>query len=191
LIQQFALESITGSNAVFNLEKLDWMNQQHLLRLPVEDVAGRIEPLMKATGVWRDVFATAERPWLLRVIELVRSRAKTLVQLVDAAMPFLQEQVSPDPEAAGKHLSSRALQKPFATLIDAFARAEAFDPSTLEETLRATAEREGIKASALIHATRVAATGRAVSPGLFEVLELLGRERTLERMRAAARLIPT
>lgn len=191
LIQQFTLEGITGSNAVFNLEKLDWMNQQHLLRLPVEEVARRIEAVMRATGLWRDAFATAERQWLLRVIELVRPRAKTLVQLVDAAMPFLQEQVSPDPEAAGKHLSSRTLQKPFATLIDAFARAEAFDPRTLEETLRATAEREGIKAGALIHATRVAATGRAVSPGLFEVLELLGRERTLERMRAAARLIPT
>jgi glutamyl/glutaminyl-tRNA synthetase len=146
---------------------------------------------MKDAGVWRDAFATTERPWLLRVIELVRSRAKTLTQLLDAAMPFLQEQVSPDPEAAGKHLSNSTLKRPFVTLIEAFARVEAFDPGTLEEVLRTTAEREGIKAGSLIHATRVAATGRAVSPGLFEVLELLGRDRTLERMRAAAQLIPT
>jgi glutamyl/glutaminyl-tRNA synthetase len=83
------------------------------------------------------------------------------------------------------------LKRPFSTLIDAFEQLDAFDPRTLEETLRLTAEREGVKAGALIHATRVAATGRAVSPGLFEVLELLGRDRTVERMRAAARLIPT
>lgn len=191
LVRQFTLEGITGSNAVFNLDKLDWMNQQHLLRMPLDEVAGRIEPLMKAAGVWRDAFATTERPWLVRVMGLVRSRAKTLTQLVDAAMPFFQEHISPDPEAAGKHLSSPALKRPFSMLIEAFAKVDAFDPGTLEDTLRATAEREGIKAGSLIHATRVAATGRGVSPGLFEVLELLGRDRTLERMRAAARLIPT
>ena len=56
LVEQFTLQGITGSNAVFNLEKLDWMNQQHLLRLPVDEVARRIEPLMKAAGLWRDAF---------------------------------------------------------------------------------------------------------------------------------------
>jgi glutamyl-tRNA synthetase len=157
----------------------------------VDEVARRIEPLMKAAGLWRDAFESTERPWLLRVIDLVRSRAKTLTQLIEAAMPFFQDQIAPDPEAAGKHLSSSALKRPFSTLIDAFEQLDAFDPRTLEETLRLTAEREGVKAGALIHATRVAATGRAVSPGLFEVLELLGRDRTVERMRAAARLIPT
>jgi glutamyl-tRNA synthetase len=105
--------------------------------------------------------------------------------------PFVQEQISPDPQAADKHLSSGGLKRPFAALIAAFAETTAFDPATLEQTLRSTAEREGIKAGALIHATRVAATGRGVSPGLFEVLELLGRARTVERMRAAAHLIPT
>ena len=191
LVRQFTLEGITGSNAVFNMDKLDWMNQQHLLRLSLDELVRRIEPLMKAAGVWREAFDTVERQWLRRVIELVRTRAKTLMQLVDGAMPFVQEHIAPEPEAAGKHLSSNSLQRPFATLIEAFARVEPFEPRTLEDTLRTTAEREGIKAGLLIHATRVAATGRAVSPGLFDVLELLGRDRTLERMRAAARLIPT
>ena len=191
LVGQFTLEGITGSNAVFNLEKLDWVNQQHLLALPLDEVARRIEPLMKSAGAWRETFASTELAWLLRVIELVRSRAKTLTQLVDAAMPFLQEHVSPDPDAARKHLAHSGLKRPFSALIEAFARAQSFDPKTLEEALRATAEREGMKAGLLIHATRVAATGRAASPGLFEVLELLGRERTLERMRASVALIPT
>jgi glutamyl-tRNA synthetase len=191
LVQQFALEGITGSNAVFNLEKLDWMNQQHLLRLPLDEVARRLEPSMKAAGLWRQSFDGAEREWLLRVLELLRSRTKTLTHLLDALMPFVQEHISPEPEAAGKYLSSAELKRPFGALIAAFADMDVFDPTALERTLRSTAEREGIKAGALIHATRVAATGRAVSPGLFEVLELLGRARTLERMRAAAHLIPT
>jgi glutamyl-tRNA synthetase len=191
LIQQFTLEAITGSNAVFSVEKLDWMNQQHLLGLPLDELARRIEPLMKAAGVWRVAFEAADRPWLLRVIDLVRSRARTLPQLLDALMPFVQEYTSPEPEAAAKHLSNAALGGPFSALIEAFANLKVFDPATLEQTLRKTAEREDIKAGALIHATRVAVTGRAVSPGLFEVLELLGRDRTIERMRTAARMIPT
>jgi glutamyl-tRNA synthetase len=191
LVGQFSLEGITGSNAVFNLEKLEWMNQQHLLKMPLEEVARRIEPFIRAAGLWRESFAGAERAWLLRVLELVRPRSKTLIQLLDGLTPFVQEQISPDPQAADKHLSSAGLKRPFAALIAAFAETTAFDPATLEQTLRSTAEREGIKAGALIHATRVAATGRGVSPGLFEVLELLGRARTVERMRAAAHLIPT
>ena len=103
----------------------------------------------------------------------------------------MEEQVSVEPDAEKKYLSSAALQKPFAALVDTFAGLDRFDPQSLETALRTTADLAGIKAGALIHATRVAVTGRAVSPGLFEVLELLGQQRTVARMRAAKRLIPT
>lgn len=191
LIALFTLEGISGGNAVFNPEKLDWMNQQHINRLPSAEIASRIDPLLREAGLWRDAFAGAEREWLLRVIDLLKPRARKLVQLVDDARPFLQEEVTPEPDAAARHLSSRNLRQPFLSLIDAFERVEPFEPQALESALRSTAELTGVKAGALIHASRVAATGRAVSPGLFEVLELLGRKRTLTRMRAVAPLIPT
>jgi glutamyl-tRNA synthetase len=191
LVQLFTLEGISGGNAVFNPEKLDWMNQQHIMRLPAEEIAQRIEPLLKEAGLWRPAFSGGQRAWLLRVIELLKPRARKLAQIVDDVRPFVEEAVSPEPDAAKKHLSSAALRTPFTTLIEAFAALDRFDPAALEKALRTTAEQAGIKAGALIHATRVAATGRAVSPGLFEVLELLGQERTVERMRAAERLIPS
>jgi glutamyl-tRNA synthetase len=189
LVRQFTLEGISGGNAVFNPEKLDWMNQQHISRLTPEELAQRIEPLMKQAGLWRDSFAGSERQWLLRLIELLKPRARKVEQLVEDARPFLEERVTPEPEAARKHLSS-GLRTPFAALIEAFDRADPFEAHVLEPTLRGTADQSGIKAGALIHATRVAVTGRAVSPGLFEVLELLGRERTVTRMKAAEPLFP-
>jgi glutamyl-tRNA synthetase len=191
LVRLFTLEGISGGNAVFNPDKLDWMNQQHLGRLSADEITRRIEPLLKEAGLWRAAFAARERAWLLRVVDLLKPRARTLGQLVADARPFLEEAISPEPDAAQKHLSNSALHQPFATLIAAFARVDPFEPQALEAVLRTTADQAGIKAGALIHATRVAATGRAVSPGLFEVLELLGRDRTLARMRAAQPLIPT
>jgi glutamyl-tRNA synthetase len=191
LIDQFTLEGISGGNAVFNPEKLDWMNQQHLMRLAAEEIVRRAEPLLRAAGLWRDSFAGADREWLLRVIDLLKRRARKLSQIVEDARPFLDDQIVPEAEAAKRHLSSAALRQPFTTLIEAFAAIDRFEPAGLETVLRRTAEQAGIKAGALIHATRVAAIGRAVSPGLFEVLELLGQDRTVARMRAAERLIPS
>jgi glutamyl/glutaminyl-tRNA synthetase len=191
LVNRFALEGISGGNAVFNPEKLDWMNQQHISRLPVDDLAQRVEPLLKESGLWRESLQGSEGVWFGRVLELLRPRARKLAQVVDDARPFLVEHVTLEPESAAKHLSSPALRQPFDALIDAFSRVDPFEAQALETALRNTAEHAGIKAGALIHATRVAATGRAVSPGLFEVLELLGRERTVSRMRAAAAAIPT
>jgi glutamyl-tRNA synthetase len=191
LVQRFALEGISGGNAVFNQEKLDWMNQQHMNRLPAEEIAVRAEPFLQSAQLWRDGFGGTERGWFLSVIALLKPRVRTLTQLVEDARPFLSDEIAPDPDAVRKHLSDSTLKAPFGALTEAFARVEPFDSAALEATLRTAAERAGIKAGSLIHATRVAATGRAVSPGLFDVLELLGRDRAVSRMRAAERLIPT
>ena len=191
LIEVFTLEGISGGNAVFNPEKLDWMNQQHINRLPSDEIARRLEPLLKEAGLWRDEYGAARRPWLLRVIDLLKVRVKKLGQFIEDGRPFFETTVTPDPEARRKHLGSANLQAPFAALVEAYAKAGRFDPSTLESVLRGIAQEFGVKPGALIHATRVAVTGRAVSPGLFEVLELLGQARTVERMEAASALIPS
>ncbi len=88
-----------------------------------------------------------------------------------------------------KHLSKPELAAPLETLIATYRQLPAFEKTALEIALRATADQHGLKAGALIHATRVAVTGRAVSPGLFEVLELLGRERSLARLTAALSIL--
>jgi glutamyl-tRNA synthetase len=190
LVRAFTLEGISGGNAVFNPDKLDWFNQQHVMRLPVDELVIRLQPLLKEAGLWSDDFAERRGPWFNRVVELIRPRVKRLPQFVDELRPFLQDVVVYDPAALAKHLDRadvrEALKKLPATL-DGLAP---FSSANLEPTMRTFAESHGIKAAALIHATRVAVTGRSISPGLFDVLELLGADRVAARIHNALNFSP-
>jgi glutamyl-tRNA synthetase len=181
LIERFTLEGISGGNAVFNTEKLDWFNHQHLLRLTDDELISRVQQVFAAAGLWSPELASTEREWFLCVLALLKPRAKRLTEYVDGARPFLEDPAQYDPEAVKKHLMTAGLADHVGALRDAFARAS-FDEQALEQTLRALAETRGVKAGNLIHATRIAMTGRMVSPGLFEMLVLLGRDRVLARL---------
>ena len=187
LIQVFDLKGISGGNAVFNPEKLDWMNQQHVLRMPVEDLANALEPFLRNAGLWREEYRRDRRPWFLRVVALFQPRLKRLQSFPDDARPILEEAIVMDEVAANKHLKKAELRQPLQALRDAVSSVASFNKESLETELRSIADRTAVKAASLIHATRVAVTGRAVSPGLFEVIELLGRERTLHRLDDALR----
>jgi glutamyl-tRNA synthetase len=187
---RFALEGISGGNAVFNSEKLDWFNQQHIGRLDASELSRRVEPMLRAARLWRDDLAGASRDWWLRVLELLRPRAKKFEQIVEEARPFLDEQPARDEAAAAKHLGKADLRAPLEELASSVLALKPFAQQEIENALRQAAERHGVKAAAVIHATRVAVTGKSVSPGLFEVLELLGPERTAARLRAAVRVLP-
>jgi glutamyl-tRNA synthetase len=183
LIALFRLEGISGGNAVFNIEKLDWFNQQHIARLAGADLLSRIEPLLKQAGLWRDSLRGAEFSWILQVLELLKPRVKNFEHLLDELRPFLasDEEVAVDPAAASKHLTAE-IRPVIARLADAYRAAPPGDPAAAEQLVRSTAEHAGVRAASLIHATRVAVTGRSVSAGLFELLCVMGTERVVRRL---------
>jgi glutamyl-tRNA synthetase len=180
LIASFTLEGITGSNAVFDVGKLDWMNGQYIARLSVEQLASAVVPLLVSEGLWPA--GTAPTAWLLQLIALLRPRAKRLVDFAEQARPFLAETVEYEDEAVRKHLGVPGLTQHVNALAQALREVMPFDEQHVEAAVRRTAEQQDIKAAPLIHATRVAVTGRTASPGIFEVLVLLGRDRTLARL---------
>jgi glutamyl-tRNA synthetase len=186
LVENFSLEEISGGSAVFNTEKLDWMNGQYIARLPIEELTAAVEPLLVEAGlpssVAADVQASPGGPWLHRLLDLLRPRAKRLTDFVDLARPFVSETVEYDAEAVDKHLSTPGLGAHVAALAATLRTLDPFDEAHVEAAVRGTATERGLKAGVLIHATRVAVTGRMSSPGLFEVLVLLGRERSVERL---------
>lgn len=186
LIRAFSLEGISSSNAVFNPEKLDWFNSQHIIRMPIEELGRLVRPLLEEAGLWRAGYGSGDERWYFQVLDLLRARARKLEDFVRHGRPFLAEEVHFDQAAVDKHFSRPGLADDMEALAAAFAGVTAFDAPTIEAALRTTAEQRGVKAAALIHATRVAVTGEAVSPGIFEVLSLLGRERALHRLRHAA-----
>ena len=184
LIAAFALEGISGGNAVFNPEKLDWFNQQYIMRLPIDELSRRVEPWLREAGLWSDALASRHE-WMNRLLELVRPRVKRLDQFANELRPFLADSVEFDEDAIAKHLAKPDILPAFMALPATLESLEPFDNPTLEAALRAVAESHGVKAAGLIHATRVAVTGRSVSPGLFDVLSLLGREKVIPRLRDA------
>jgi nondiscriminating glutamyl-tRNA synthetase len=181
LSDSFTLEGISGGNAVFNTEKLDWMNGQYIARMPIEDLAAAAKPFFEDGSLGSHALVSEPRAFY-RLLELLRPRVKRLTEFVDQARPLLTEVVAYEPEAVEKHLSSPDLAGHIAALVATLDAATAFDEAQVEAAVRGTAAARGLKAGALIHATRVAVTGRMQSPGLFEMLAWLGRERTRARL---------
>lgn len=182
LSEIFDLGGISGGNAVFNPEKLDWFNQQYIMRLAPETLARRIQPWLERESLWDAAFLGDRHAWFFSVLELLRPRAKRLDEFAALGRFFFSDAVTYDEAAVNKHLKVEGMADHLRAVDALFAETASFDPAALEAALRAVAERRGIKAGALIHAVRVAVTGRTVSPGLFEVVSLLGRERTHRRL---------
>jgi glutamyl-tRNA synthetase len=182
LAAMFTLDGISGGDAVFNPEKLDWFNQQHIARLAPDELAQRIKPSLEAAGLWSDAYLGERRAWFFAILELLRPRAKRLDDFASQSRLFFSEAIDYDAAAVEKHLRADGMAAHVAALDAAFTALPAFDAASTEAALRSLADARGVKAGTLIHAVRVAVTGKTVSPGLFEVLALLGRERVHTRL---------
>ncbi len=183
LIQRFNLEGISGGNAVFNTEKLDWFNHQHLLRLADGELIARLE----GSGIGDQALGSDERS--SRILALLRPRCKRLTEFHEQLRPFFEDPISYDPEGVKKHLSAPGSSDHIRALRKMFEQSE-WNEAALEKDLRQLAEARAVKAAMLIHGTRLALTGRMVSPGLFEMLVLIGRETALRRLDKIAAVLP-
>jgi glutamyl-tRNA synthetase len=182
LVARFTLDGISGGNAVFNPEKLDWFNQQHIMRLSADELLRRLKHDLQTQGLWRPEWNGGCNDWMRRVLDLLKPRSTKLGDLMLQLRMFSADRVDRDPAAVAKHLAAPDILAHLAAWRDRMASLAPFDAVHLEAELRALAEARGIKAGPLIHATRVAVVGQAASPGLFDVLELVGRDRVLARV---------
>jgi glutamyl-tRNA synthetase len=181
LIQRFNLEGISGGNAVFNTEKLDWFNHQHLLRLADQELIARL------TGFGLAGLRADERT--AQILALLRPRCKKLTEFQDQLRPFFEDPASYDPEGVKKHLSAPGTADHLRALMKVYEQSE-WNEAALEKDLRQLAEDRTVKPALLIHGTRLALSGRMVSPGLFEMLVLIGRENVLRRLEKIASVLP-
>jgi glutamyl/glutaminyl-tRNA synthetase len=181
LVAAFDLSGVGRSGAVFDLKKLDWLNGQMLARLSFEELLARLRPRLEAAGLWRNDW---DATWLARVLALLRPRARTLEDCVTLGRPFFDpsDTFPYDPQAEAKHLKGDGLAAAMVALRERLGAEPEWTAAALESALRETAERLSLPWGKLIHPTRLAVTGLGASPGLFEVLELLGRERSLARL---------
>ena len=170
LVERFTLDRVGASPAVFDFQKLEWLNGVYLRELPLDEYADRVVTYLRGQGLdWDEELVRRSAP-------LVQEKIATLGEYPDFA-GFLFREVEPDPALLDGSVLEEA--EP------ALAEAEPFTADTIESRLRELAERLELKPREAFQPIRVAVTGSKVSPGLFESIELLGKEQTLERLRRA------
>ena len=182
LIEKFSWKNVQTSAAVFNPEKLLWLNAEYIKTSPPSQVAQALVPLLEGGGLKGEV-AAVSTDWLAQLVVLVKERAKTLVDMVDWVRPYFGQTVTFDDEAAKKFLTP-AIAPVLSKLLARFEAFQTFSKGEWEESFQQLVEEEGMKMGQLAQPVRVALTGRTASPGLFEVMDVLGRERTLLRLQA-------
>lgn len=181
LIEKFSWDHVQKSAAVFNPEKLLWMNAEYIKTTPPSQIAGQLVPLLENAGLKEEVRAVSNE-WLGQLVVLVKERAKTLTDMVMWVTPYFGHTVAFDEESVKKFLTP-AIAPILGKLLARFEAFPTFSKQEWEESFKQLVEEEGMKMGQLAQPVRVALTGRAASPGLFEVMEVLGRERTLFRLR--------
>jgi len=181
LIENFSWKSVQTSPAVFNPEKLLWINSEYIKVSPPAQVAQALVPLLEVAGL-KDEIQAISASRLAQLVVLVKERAKTLVDMVDWVRPYFGQAVTFDEEAAKKFMTP-AIAPILGKLITRFEALPVFSKQTGEEAFKQLVEEEGMKMGQLAQPVRVALTGRTASPGLFDVMEVLGRDRTLFRLR--------
>ena len=183
LIRAFSLEGISRANAVFNPDKLAWFNAQYIAKLPFEKLIRYLKPEYIKAGLWRDSLEKEESEWFRFLVDVYRPRAKVLQEFPKLSRMFLIDHVEYDQAAVQKFLRDETVRGYLKTLSDRLAALREFTHESLEAAVRTLAEELGIKPAILMNASRVALTGQAVAPGLFDVMMLLGREKTVTRLR--------
>jgi glutamyl-tRNA synthetase len=192
IVALFSPEGLQRKAAVFDPQKLEWMNGQHLSLLPLTEIARWVTPSLVLAGLATEQELDARRDWYLGLLDLLRVRARTTDDVVRQAVPYLQDAIEYDPDAVAKQWKDRgAAAAVLAAARERLAALDAWTPEAMEPALRALAEERGVAPGKLFQPMRVALLGVAVSPGIFDVLVVLGRDRSLNRLDAALAVLGT
>jgi glutamyl-tRNA synthetase len=188
MIALFSEEGLQRKAAVFDPKKLEWMNGQHLSLMGAAELEPIVTPTIVAAGLATEEDLHKRHEWYLSLLDLLRVRARTIDDIVRQARPYFVDDIEYDPEAVAKQWRDGTAAADLLTLTgERLAALPEWNAAAMEETLRALAEERGITAGKIFQPLRVALTGLTVSPGIFDVLVMLGRERSLARIAAGAR----
>ena len=180
-IKKFSIKNVNKAAAAFSMDKFKWLNNQYIKQMKTEELEGMLIPLLKEKGYIQEEFDMQK---LKNSVDLFKGRLSTLNDFLDWAEFVFTDEYYRDKEALQKHLSQNK-EKEFRLLGERLAAVEPFNAASTEKAFRGLVDELGIKPADLVHPVRVALTGRAVGPGLFETIALLGREKTIQRLEEA------
>jgi len=180
LVREFDLAQVGKAGAVFDYVKLEWLSQHWLKQAPSTRLAADLVPFLQRLGLP----VPADLGWLARAIETLKERAKTFLEMAEQATFYLRAPIAYDPAATAKFWTAGARER-YALLVRRLGAHEPMDPESLELLYRGLAAELGVKLVDLAQLTRIALTGKAASPPIFQVIAVLGKAETLARLGAA------
>lgn len=195
LIEKFSLEGIGRANAVFNFQENDprhwtddkalWMNAEYIRTMSIDELLPMVKSELRANKLWREEYDDDDREWLHKTVDLIRQRFFTLKDFSSQGRAYFSDDFDFDEAAVEKNLRKEPrLKELLRQLANKFEHVEPFNVETAEAALRAFADEAEVKAGLLINASRTMLTGQAVGPSMFEVFNVIGKDRTVERLRS-------
>ena len=183
LVEKFTLENVGKSPAVFNPEKLLWLNGLYIRNKPAEEIAKLVIPFLEKKG-----FKVTLDERLIKIVESLRERAKTLLDFAESSDYFFTDEIKYEEAAKKKFLTPEVLPT-LEILINRLSSLDDFAVPEMQRIFNEIIEERGLKMVQIAQPVRVALTGGTVSPGIFEVMEILGKEKVIERLKKAVSCI--
>lgn len=183
LIEKFSLESVGKAAAVFNPEKLLWLNSHYINAGDPSRLARLLMPFLINEGIVKSE-ADVDIAYLVKAVTSLKERNRTLVELANSARYFLTDDIKWDEKAVQKFLTpeNKLILK---ELIERLKKVEPFNHAEIEKAFNELKDEKGLKLGQIAQPVRVAITGSTVSPGIFEVIEIIGKERIIKRVEKA------
>jgi glutamyl-tRNA synthetase len=184
LIKKFTLENVGKAPSVFNQEKCVWLNHHYIQQADPGRLAELVLELLKKDGVVKQG-SGPDLEWFKKLVKILTERSHTLVEMKTAALPFLVEEITLDEKAKAKHLTTDVALL-LTELAGKLKSTEPFTHTELEKVFNGLVAEKGIKLGKIAQPVRVALTGGTVSPGIYDVIEVMGKAKTIKRIEAAA-----
>ncbi len=181
LVESFTLEKISHHSAIFNMEKLNWFNNEHLKRLSDEKYVDMLIPFLKEARYIELPLSEKKEKWLKKVVSLMKSRARNFKQFLDYGDYFFTDDFIIEEEAA-KILEQTGVKDILKHLINELKEIDKWDEENIECKVREMANQLNLKGKQIIHPARVSLSGKTVGPSLFALMEVLGKERNIKRL---------
>ncbi|MGC7872636.1 glutamate--tRNA ligase [Desulfosporosinus sp. SYSU MS00001] len=182
-ISAFSLEKVSKTAAVYDVQKLIWLNGQYMTTYDLDRLTLQAIPFFIRAGLINNIEAEENRKYIRDVVNTVRERVRTLGELTEASRYYFQDVVSYDKKGLEKYfVKQEGLMSLLAKGRECLSTLERFDVESVERAYRQLIAELKIKGGTIIHPTRLALTGQTVSPGLFDVMALLGKKKCLERL---------
>ncbi|MBU1044360.1 MAG: glutamate--tRNA ligase [Candidatus Omnitrophica bacterium] len=179
LVKEFSLKRVNKTAAIFDMTRLSWVNGQYIKEMDIDKLTQMIIPSLQEKGYISDTY---DQKWLTGLIALYKTRLPTLEHFSKLAGFFFKDEIEYDQDAVDKFLKIDNVCDYLEKFVQALEKSNPFDKQQIEANVRVLVDALGINAGELIHPVRVALTGGTVSPGIFEIIEFLGKEKSVARL---------